>query len=98
MIKVFNLFLSQLYGAATDKGFEIALPVNKPAVQAVGQTLPDASPPVGKTHPFSEIVVTVDSIKQFRCPSSFRISKKNVNIVSFMTGSTILNRLGVMAL
>ena len=28
---------------------------NKPAAQAAGQTLPDATHPVGKIHPFSKI-------------------------------------------
>ena len=31
----------------------------KPAEQAAGQTLPDATPPVGKIRPFSKIAVTV---------------------------------------
>ena len=38
---------------------------NKPAAQAAGQTLPDASPPVGKIHPFSKISVTDETIQQF---------------------------------
>ena len=29
--------------------------INKPAAQAAGQTLPDATLPVGKTHPFSNL-------------------------------------------
>ena len=33
---------------------------NKPAAQAAGQTLPDATPPVGKIHPFSKIAVTYE--------------------------------------
>ena len=49
---------------------------NEPAAQAAGQTLPDATPPVGKIHPHSKIPVTVEPIKQFRCPSRFRISEK----------------------
>ena len=32
--------------------------VNKPAVQAAGKTLPDATPPLGKIHLFSKIAVT----------------------------------------
>ena len=35
----------------------------QPTAQAAGQTLPDATPPVGKIHPF-------------RCPSRFKISDK----------------------
>ena len=31
---------------------------NKPGAQAAGQTLPDATPPVGKIQPFSNIAVT----------------------------------------
>ena len=49
---------------------------NKPAAQAAGQTLPDATPPVGKINPFSKIAVTIEPIQQFRCPSRFRISDK----------------------
>ena len=36
---------------------------NKSAAQAARQTLPDATPPVGKFHPFSKIPVTLN---QFR--------------------------------
>ena len=46
---------------------------NKPAAQAAGQTLLDATQPVGKLHPFSKIAVTFEPIQQFRCPS--RISE-----------------------
>ena len=67
---------------------------NKPAAQAAGQTLPDATPPVGKIHTFSNIAVTFEPIQQFRCPSRFRI---NVNVVCFMTKSTIVNCFGVTA-
>ena len=49
---------------------------NKPAAQGEGQTLPDATPPVGKIHPFSKIAVTFEPIQRFRCPSRFRISDK----------------------
>ena len=37
---------------------------NKPAGQTAGQTLPDATPPVGQIHPFSEIAVTFEPIQQ----------------------------------
>ena len=50
--------------------------LNKPAAQAAGQTLPDAPPPVGKIHSFSNIAVTFETIQRLRCPSSFRISEK----------------------
>ena len=33
---------------------------DKPAVQAAGQTLPNATPQVGKIDPFSKIVVTFE--------------------------------------
>ena len=36
---------------------------NKSPAQAARQTLPDATPPVGKMHPFSKIAVTLN---QFR--------------------------------
>ena len=52
-----------------------ALPAtNKPAAQDEGQTLPDATPPVGKIHPFSKIAVTFKPIQRFKCPSRFRMS------------------------
>ena len=35
---------------------------NKPAAQAAGQILPDATPPGGKIHLFSKIAVTFESI------------------------------------
>ena len=59
------------------------------------QTLPDATPPLGKIPQFTKIAVTFDLMKQFRCPLRFRISKKNLNIVYFMTESTIFNHWGV---
>ena len=49
---------------------------NKPATQAAGQTIPGATPPVGKNHPFIKIAVTFEPIQQFRCPSRFRLSDK----------------------
>ena len=49
---------------------------DKPAAQAAGQTLPNATPPLGKIHPFSKIAITFEPMKQFICPSIFRISKK----------------------
>ena len=36
---------------------------NKPAAHAAGQTLPDATPPVGKIQPFSKIDVTFEPIQ-----------------------------------
>ena len=45
---------------------------NKPAAQAAGQTLPDATPSVGKNHQFSKIAVTFEPIQRLRCPSRFR--------------------------
>ena len=50
--------------------------INKPATQAAGQTLLDATPPVGKIYPFSKIGVTFEPIQRFRCPSGFKISEK----------------------
>ena len=40
--------------------------MKKAAAQAVEQTLPDATPQVGKIHPFSKIAVTVEPIQRFR--------------------------------
>ena len=48
----------------------------KPAAQAVGQTLPDATPPIGKIHRFSKIAVTFEPMQRFRRPLRFRISDK----------------------
>ena len=42
------------------------------------QTLPDATPRVGKIHPFSKIAVTFEPIKKFLCPSRFIISIKKI--------------------
>ena len=50
--------------------------LNKPAAQAAGQTLPDATPPVGKIHQFSKIVVPIKPIQRFICPLWLRISEK----------------------
>ena len=38
---------------------------NKPVAQAAGQTLHDATPPVGKIHPFSKITVTFEPIQRY---------------------------------
>ena len=53
------------------------------------QTLHNATSPVSKIHPFSKIAVTFEPIQQFVCPSRFRISKNNVNIVCFINGDII---------
>ena len=50
------------------------LDINKPAAQTAGQTLPDATQPLGKIPPFTKIAVTFDPTKQFTCPSRFRFS------------------------
>ena len=54
----------------------MAMGKNKPATKAAGQTPLDATPPVGKNHPFSKITVTFQPIQRFRCPSRFKISDK----------------------
>ena len=46
---------------------------NKPAAQAAGQALPDATPPVGK---ISKTVITFEPIPLLGCPSIFRIFDK----------------------
>ena len=57
----------------------------KPAAQVAGQTLPDATPPVGKIHPFSKITVTFEPLQRIRCHSRFKYLK-NVNIeAQFLT-------------
>ena len=38
---------------------------NKPAVQAAGAALPNATPPIGKIYPFSKIAVTFERVMQF---------------------------------
>ena len=50
----------------------------------------NATPPLGKITPFTKIAVTFEQMKEFRCPSEFRISKKLKHFY-FMTESTILN-------
>ena len=39
------------------------LTLKKPATQAAGQTRPNATPPLGKIHPFSKIAVTFEPIQ-----------------------------------
>ena len=34
------------------------------------------APPLGKIHPFIKIVVTLEPVMQFKCPSRLRIFKK----------------------
>ena len=70
---------------------------NKPAVQAAGQTLLDATPPIGKIHPFSKIAVTLNQYSDLDDLQDLDLLK-NVHIVCFMTGSNIFNCLGVAAL
>ena len=36
------------------------------------QTLPDATPPIGKIHPFSKMAVTFEPLMGFGCPSVLR--------------------------
>ena len=38
------------------------------------QTLPDATPPIGKIQPFSKMAITLKPIMQFLCPLRFVIS------------------------
>ena len=57
-------------------------------------TLSDATPSIGKIHPLRKMAVTLEPVMSFECPSRFRISKK-INIVYFMTQSTISNHKGV---
>ena len=38
------------------------------------QTLPDATPPTGKIHPFCKIAVIFEPVMQLGCTSRFRIS------------------------
>ena len=45
---------------------------NKPAKQAAGADLPDATPPIDKIHPFSKIAVTFEPVIQFWCSWGFR--------------------------
>ena len=59
------------------------------AILKWGYTRANATLPVDKIHPFSKIAVTFDLIQQFWCPSAFNITKKNVNIVCFMTDGTV---------
>ena len=49
---------------------------NKPVTQAAGQTLHDATPPVGEILPISKIAVTIEPIQRSICSSRFRISEK----------------------
>ena len=49
--------------------------INKPAAQAAGQTLHDATPPVGQIHPFSKIAIPLEPIRQFGYCLGFIMSK-----------------------
>ena len=58
--KLFNTYDIELIIANTVEQCK-----NKPAAQAAGQTLPDATPPVSKIHQFSKIFVTFETIQRF---------------------------------
>ena len=49
---------------------------SKPAAQAAGQTLPYATPPIGKIHPFRKIIITLEPIQRYKCPTRIRFSEK----------------------
>ena len=59
------------------------------------QTSTAEAPPIYKIHPFNKIDVTLEPVKQFGCPSNFKISKKNCNIGYSITESTRFNHQGV---
>ena len=59
-----GLFLK--YFSVSTSSLGLTLEKNKPPAQAAGQTLPDATPPVGKVHPFSKITVNFEPIQRFR--------------------------------
>ena len=60
------------------------------------QTLPDATPPIGKTHPFSKIAITFEPVMRLGALGDLE-SPKNCNIVYFMTKSPIFNHEEVVA-
>ena len=39
------------------------------------QTFPNATPSIGKTHQFSKIAVTLETLMRFGCPSRYGIPK-----------------------
>ena len=49
------------------------------------QTLPDATTPIGKIHPFNKIATNFEPVMRLGCPLRF------INILYFMTESTIFN-------
>ena len=53
---------------------KLCLVKTSPLRRLHAQTLPDATPPLGKIEPFTKITVTFEPMKQFRCPTRFRIS------------------------
>ena len=59
------------------------------------QTLPNATRPIGKIHPFSKMAVTFEPLMGFGCPLGFRMF---YDIVYFITERAISHRLGVAAL
>ena len=48
-------------------------------------------PPIGKIHPFSKIIVTLETVIQIGSRSRFRISKTNCNMVYNLTKRIIFN-------
>ena len=60
--------VKELHGEGSARSLHSRLVINKPAARVAGQTLPDATPPVGKIHPFSKIAVTFEPMQRFRCP------------------------------
>ena len=70
---------------------------NKPAVQAAGQTLPDATSIVGKILPFSKNAVTFEPIQRLDASWDLESLKKGKYSFFLMTGSTIFNCLTVTA-
>ena len=44
------------------------------AVYLISETLPNATPPMGKFNQFSKKIVTFEPMMQFECPLGFRMS------------------------
>ena len=59
------------------------------------QTLSDATPPVGKVHPFSKMAITFTPILKFLCPLRFRNFPCLCHIVYIKARRAISNFLGV---
>ena len=78
-IKEILLNSTSYFEGNTAKNFQIddlkvRSQLNKPAAQAAGAELPDATPPIGKSSPFSKMAIALEPVMRLCCPSRSIIS------------------------